>query len=50
MWTGRGADTRFGARSDMDGGHHECRDGCRHVVDGADGLVGGEVDTDIMPV
>ena len=24
MWAGRGADTRFGARSDMDGGRREC--------------------------
>ena len=31
----------------MDGGRRECRHGCLHVVDGADGLVGGEVDTDI---
>ena len=31
----------------MDEGRRECRHGCRHVVDGADGLVGGEVDTDI---
>ena len=47
MQTHMGSDRRLGVDGDMGGGHHECRHGCRHVVDGVGGLAGGQVNLDI---
>ena len=50
MQTDRGNNWRFGVERDMDGVRHECKHGCKHVVDGVGGLVdgvGGLVDGEV---
>ena len=47
MQTDRDGDRRFGVEGDKGRGRHECRHGCRHVVDGVGGLVDGQLNLDI---